>query len=173
MPVVVHVEPWADADAARPASVAYRWDADTHILAAAVRRDGDEGGEPGSVELEGSDGSWIVLDLQAGRIRGVEVAVWPDVKTRPGLAPPADLMDGDVTLTLERRRNAPQGVATLEVDTALSAETDTAETTVHFRLAPDATRTVRVATDVLLDLDARGGIAGLWLLNVPPVPDDA
>lgn len=172
MPVAVHVRPWPDPAAAAIPAVAYRWDADTDILSAVVRHPAGAGGEPGSVELEGADGSWIVLDLQGGRIHGVEVAVWPDVKTRKGLAPPATIVEGDVTLTLERRRHAPAGVATLEVDTALAAETDVAERTIHFRLGASDGRTVRIAADILLDLDARGGIAGVWLLNVPPYPDD-
>ena len=31
----------------------------------------------GSVELEGSDGSWLILDVASGCIDGVEVAVVP------------------------------------------------------------------------------------------------
>lgn len=172
MPVAVHVAPWSDPSAAVALPVSYRWDVDTDILAAVVRHPEGAGGEPGSVELEGADGSWVVLDLQGGRIHGVEVAVWPDVKTRPALAPPPTILEGDVTLILERRRNAPRGVATVEVETALMAETDVPERTVHFRFGATDGRTVRVAADILLDLDARGGIAGIWLLNVPPFPDD-
>ena len=47
----------------------------------------------GSVGLEGADGSWLILDVAAGRINGVEVAVWPDVRKLPALAPPTNVED--------------------------------------------------------------------------------
>ena len=35
-----------------------------------------------------------------------------------------------------------------------------------------AARTVRIARNVLLDLDEHEVLSGLWLLNVPPFPAD-
>ncbi len=62
-------------------------------------------------------------------------------------------------------------VTALEVDTPLVAVADEAERTIHFRIGPPrATRPVRVGRDLLVEVDARSEIAGLWLLNVPPSP---
>lgn len=59
----------------------------------------------------------------------------------------------------------------VEVDTRLAAEADKAERTIHFRLGVMRdTRTVRIARHILLDIDRRDRIAGLWLLDVPPIP---
>ena len=117
--------------------------------------------------IVGSDGSWLVLDVAAGRIAGVEVAVWPDVRKLPTLTPPEAAADGRVVL------QGQPSAASLEVDTALAADADERERTIHFRVGTARqTRAVRIARDVLLDLDARDRVAGVWLLNVPPFPGD-
>ena len=153
-----------------PPAVEYRWDTDTDILTALLHQAGDAEGLSGSVELEGNDGSWLVLDVTAGRIRGVEVAVWPDVRKVPTLSPPAEV---EYTAVRVPSRRSQPGVAALEVDTSLVAESDHSERTIHFKLGrPRQTRTIRLASDVLLDLDANQQIAGVWLLNVPPFPAD-
>jgi hypothetical protein len=165
--IAVQIEPASGA----PPEVEYRWDPDTDILTANLRANAVGEGMSGSVELEGNDGSWLILDVAAGRIHGVEVAVWPDVRKVPALAPPSEVEFARVCVPA---RGRPQGHNSLEVDTALVAEADHAERTIHFRLGPARqTRTVRVARDLLLDIDGRGEIAGVWLLNVPPFPEDA
>ena len=164
--IAVQVEPASGA----PAAVEYRWDPDTDILSAHLRPRMIGEGLSGAVELEGNDGSWLILDVAAGRISGVEVAVWPDVRQVPTLAPPGDVEDGRVLVPAKRSQ---PGVAALEVEAPLVAESDQSERTIHFKLgAPRPTRTIRVARDILLDIDGSGQIAGLWLLNVPPFPSD-
>jgi len=158
----------APAAGALPA-VDYRWDADTDILTAGVLADHPdpetEGGS-GSVEIVGDDGSWLVLDVTAGRISGVEVAVWPPVRRLATLAPPAPVQDA--TAVVPSRAG---GVAAVEVSTVLAADSDRAERTIHFRIGPRRpARAVRIARDLLLDVDERDRIAGVWLLNVPPAP---
>ena len=151
-------------------SVDYRWDPDTDILTAHLRVPGGSNGPSGSVDVEGSDGSWLIFDVSAGRIRGVEVAVWPPVRKRSELAPPGDIQDVNVLLGSANPRDR---VSALEVNTALAAEADRAERTIHFRLGPGrSARTVRIAREILLDLDGRDGLIGVWLLDVPPFPDD-
>jgi hypothetical protein len=165
--VAVHVQP---ADAA-PADVEYTWDPDTDILSAQLspRTSGD--GLSGSVGLEGSDGSWVILDVAAGRIAGVEVAVWPDVRRLPTLSPPTQIEDAQVMVPTTKTK---ADVASLEVDTHLVAEADPSQRNFHFRLgAPCGARTVRVARDLLFDVDEKNRISGLWLLNVPPCPPAA
>lgn len=162
MNIPVRVEPWSGA----PDAVDYRWDEDTDILTAQV---GDRaGGRSLSVDVEGSDGSWLILDVSDERIRGVEVAVWPTVRKRTDLRPPEKMesvrvkvgRDGHVTLT-----------PAVEVDTPVAAESDPAERTIHFRLGPGRqVRTVRIARQMLLDIDQRDRLAGVWLLDVPPFP---
>jgi hypothetical protein len=148
----------------------YKWDAETDILTGAIKSSRKQaGGLTGSVELEGSDGSFILLDVAGGVICGVEVVVWPDVRTA-SLAVPSEVEEGDVTLPT--RRSQPS-VAAVEVDTALTIETNAAESVFHVRLGPARkARTVRVADGLLVEVDEQEELAGLWLLEVPPFPAD-
>lgn len=165
MKIPIQLEP-ADGVAA---AVEYHWDPDTEILSAQLNPRAAGKGMSGSVELEGADGSWLILDVSAGRINGVEVAVWPDVQKRQTLRPPGKVEDAHVLVP--SRRSQPGGVAAVEVETALLAEADADERVFHFTLGRQKhTRTVRLARDLLLDLDGSGHLAGLWLLNVPPFP---
>jgi len=151
------------------AGVRYRWDEDTDILTAEVGERGGAGARTLSVDVEGSDGSWLIFDVADGRLRGVEVAVWPTVRKRSDLAPPPAVES--VTVRLGPRNG--DRVSAVEVDTPVSAESDRAERVLHFRLGTARqVRTVRVAHELLLDIDSRGRLAGLWLLDVPPFPGD-
>lgn len=166
MHIAVHVE----AGAAELPGVEYRWDADTDILTATLTGGVHGTGMSGSVEIEGADGSWLIFDVNGGRIAGVEVAVWPDVRKVAALAPPSDAAASLVTIP---SRPSQPGVASLEVDTRLVADADASERTIHFRFgAARAARAVRVAQDLILDVDDANHIAGVWLLNVPPFPTD-
>ena len=164
MKIPLKVEPAADATP----TVEYRWDPDTEILSAQLRPRISSGGSSGSVELEGADGSWLILDVAAGRINGVEVAVWPDVRMRNALQPPGSVVDA--TIRLGSRRSG-DGVTAVAVETPVTAESDEAERVFHFTLGKARqTRTLRFARDLLVDVDASNNLAGLWLLNVPPFP---
>ena len=166
MEIAVRVEPGA---AVLPA-VEYRWDADTDILTAMLGASVKGEGMSGSVEVEGSDGSWLIFDVSGGRVAGVEVAVWPDVRKVGTLVPPADAVPALVTIPA---RASQPGIASLEVDTRLVADADASERTIHFRLgAVRSVRAVRVAEDMIFDVDDADRIAGVWLLNVPPFPTD-
>jgi hypothetical protein len=161
--VAVQIEPAASVPA-----VEYRWDADTDILTARLRGANGRVGMSGSVELEGSDGSWLILDVASGCIDGVEVAVWPDVHKRRGLAPPA----AEYARVVVPSQGDSRAVAAVEVETRLLAEADDTQRVIHFRLGkPRPVRTVRLGNDLLLDVDPESlRIAGLWMLNVPPSP---
>src|SRR5437870_2533171 len=63
--IAVRLEPAAEL----PGAVEYRWDPDTDILSANLG-ESLAGTGTGSIEIEGRDGSWLVLDLAAGRIHG-------------------------------------------------------------------------------------------------------
>lgn len=166
MNIAVHIEPANGS----PSEVEYRWDPDTDILTAQLRRVRQTGGLSGSVDLEGSDGSWLILDVAGGHINGVEVAVWPTVRKRTDLSPPPEVEDAVVRVS----NNDGAGVAAVEVNTSMAAEADHAERTIHFKLGPPrSTRTVRIGRDLLLDIDGRNRLAGVWLLDVPPFPGQA
>ncbi|MGH7717532.1 MAG: hypothetical protein ACREON_01640 [Gemmatimonadaceae bacterium] len=150
--------------------VEYRWDADTDILTASMRNGSRGEGMSGSVELAGSDGSFVMLDVKGGRIQAVEVAVWPDVRKVAQLLPAANIQDADVIVPARRSQS---GVALLEVDTPLVAEADQGERTIHFKLgSARPSRTLRIADDILIEVDDHTTIIGIWLLNVPPFPAD-
>jgi hypothetical protein len=148
-------------------AVDYRWDVDTDILTAAMPATTGGGGMTGSVEIEGADGSWLILDVKQGAIAGVEVAVWPDVKVVSALTPPADVVDSAVAIPA---RGSQPGLAALEVNTQLAAHADAAKRTIHFTFGAGRSSVVRAARDLLFELDERHHLVGLWLLNVPPFP---
>lgn len=167
MNIAVRIEPGTGSASETP--VDYRWDADTDILTAALRTSAVGEGMTGSVEVMGSDSSCLLFDVTSGRINGVEVAVWPDVRKQSALAPPG-VVEEDARVTLPARASQP-GIASLNVDVSLIAEADQSERTFHFRIGKARTaRVVRIARDILLDVDERSRLAGVWLLNVPPFP---
>jgi hypothetical protein len=146
--------------------VSYRWDTDTDILSAQLEGSPPEG-PVATVEVQGHDGSWMILDVRGGRIRGIEVAVWPDVRKILALSPP-EAEAGEVV----RPANHASGGASA-VDSALSAEVDDPERIFHFRFGPSAeSQAIRVGSDLLVDVERSGTVAGIWLLNVPPFPLD-
>jgi len=98
--------------------VEYRWDADTDILTDAERRCPGTG-MSGSVEIEGSDGSWLIFDVSGGRIAGLEVAVWPDVRKLNPRAAGGSRGYGHDSLAFLAAR-----VGSLEIDTRLVADAD-------------------------------------------------
>ena len=151
-------------------AVEYRWDVDTDILTATLSGGAKGEGMSGSVGVEGSDGSWVMFDVSGGRIAGVEVAVWPDVRKVGALLPPADAEPGLVTIP---SRESQPGIASVEVETHVVADADASERTIHFRFgAARALRAVRVARDIIFDVDDAQHLAGVWLLNVPPFPSN-
>ncbi len=165
MALDVRVEEIAESDLP---PVEYRWDADTDILCVALRPAGVSEGLSGSMDIEGADGAWITLELSAGRLAAVEVAVWPDVKIVEPLKPPAAA--GAAVLRVPSS-GADTGLEAVEVDTLIRAVADKAERTIHFRIGPQrSSRALRVARDLIVEVDAHSRIAGLWFLNVPPFP---
>jgi hypothetical protein len=169
MSIALHLEP---AERLLP-PVRYHWDAETEILSATLASpppapalaDAVATGAE-TLEVSGTDGSWLMLDVRAMHLHGVEVAVWPAVRRRAALLPPID--------AVAARASVAEPAGEHCVSAVVSAESDQRATTLHFRVgrAPVAS-TVRLGGDLLLDLDARSRLAGLWLLNVPPAPPHA
>lgn len=152
--------------------IAYKWDAETDILTGSVKGavKEKEDGLTGSVELEGIDGSFILLDVAGGAIRGVEIVVWPDVRTVPTLQPPTEAAQADVVVPT---RKSQPSVAAVEVDTPITIETNPSESV--FRVRIGVSRKVEVvylAEGLLVEVDEGQELAGLWLVGVPPFPAD-
>lgn len=147
-------------------SIGWRWDPETDILSGAFKGNRKSGGLTGTVELTDNEGSVAVLDVNNGVICGLDVVVWPEVTTSPSLQVPARLTDGRVVLPAPPSR---PGVASVEVDTTLSIETNTDESVFHLRIGPHrSAEVVRVADNFYVDVDQQGALAGFWLANVPP-----
>jgi hypothetical protein len=150
--------------------VSYRWDPETDILTAVCKGLPKATGMNGSVDLEGSDGSFVLLDVAGGLLRGLDVVTWPDdIRTVDGLAAPE--LASDARVLFPSRRSQP-AVAAVEVDTALVVEKNAAESVIHIRVGrAKPANIVRIADHLLVEVDKQSRLAGLWLLEVPPFPN--
>jgi len=146
-------------------SVSWRWDPETDILSGAFKGNRKSGGMTGTVELTDAEGSVAVLDVNNGVICGLDVVVWPEVITVSDLQVPAKLTDGRVVLPSRPSR---PGVASVEVDTTLSVQTNGTESVFHLQIGPRRpVEGVRTADNFYIEVDHQGGLAGFWLTNVP------
>jgi hypothetical protein len=146
-------------------SVSWRWDSETDILSGAFKGNRKSGGMTGTVELTDAEGSVAVLDVNNGVICGLDVVVWPEVIAVSDLQVPAKLTDGRVVLPSRPSR---PGVASVEVDTTLSVQTNGAESVFHVQIGPRRpVEGVRAADNFYIEVDHQGGLAGFWLTNVP------
>lgn len=146
-------------------AISWRWDPETDILSGAFKGDRKTGGLTGSVELTDAEGSVAVLDVNSGVVCGIDVVVWPEVSTRGDIQVPAQITEGRVVLPPAGRA----AVASVEVDTSLSVETNGAESTFHLLIGPRRQiEVVRAADNFYIEVDQQGGLAGFWMTNVPP-----
>src|SRR5438445_3371205 len=150
--------------------VSYRWDPETDILSVACKGTGKATGLNGTVDLEGGDGSFVVIDVAGGCIHGVDIVTWPDdIRTRDDIAIPEPAKDGRVVFP--GRKSQPR-VAAVEVDTALTVEKNQSESVLHIRVGRQRVATVVPLADLLPVLaDQNSRLAGLWFLDVPPFPN--
>ena len=147
-------------------TIAWRWDPETDILSGSFKGSRKSGGLTGSVELTDAEGSVAVLDVNNGVVCGIDVVVWPEVSSRADIQVPARLTDGRVVLASGGSRAA---VASVEVDTSLSVETNGSESVFHLLIgARRSVEVVRVADNFYVEVDRQGGLAGFWMTNVPP-----
>ncbi len=147
-------------------SIAWRWDPETDILSGAFKGNRKSGGLTGTVELTDAEGSVAVLDVNNGVVCGIDMVVWPEVSTRSDIQVPARLTDGRVVLASAGPRAA---VASVEVDTSLSVETNASESVFHLLIGPRRpVEVVRAADTFYVEVDQQGALAGFWMTNVPP-----
>lgn len=149
--------------------VTYRWDAETDILSASCKTSARSSGMNGMVDLEGEDGSFVILDIASGMLRGLDVVAWPeDIRTDETLKVPSPEKTARVVFP---SRPSQPGVAAVEVDTNLTVEKNSDESVLHFRIGGQRPATVLAIADaMLLEIDKKSRLAGIWLLNVPPFP---
>jgi len=150
--------------------VSYRWDPETDILSAVCKGLPKTSGMNGTVDLEGSDGSFVLLDVAGGLLRGLDVVTWPDdIRTLDGLVAPE--VASEARVLFPSRRSQP-AVAAVEVDTALVVEKNAVESVIHIRVGrAKPANVVRIADHLLVEVDKQSRLAGLWLLEVPPFPN--
>jgi len=153
-------------------AIRWRWDAETDILSGSFRQSVEEGLD-GTVELNDPAGAVAVLDIADGMLAGLDIVVWPEVETAPGLAVPGGSVSARLVLAAPRRL---RGAASYEVEAPLHIRANPSETLYHLRIgAAGVARRVRIADHLYVELDADDGVAGCWLAAVPPFPslDDA
>jgi hypothetical protein len=162
MPVRVTVD---RADEPMPA-FDFHWDAETEILAGRHALPARKEAPTVAWELEGSDGAVVVLETVDWVLCGIEVVVWPDVERAVRLAAPHDAAPGRV------RFAPPKEVVggVVEIETRITAEALPSETLIHVSVGASRARSVQAAVNVVVDLDAEGGLAGLWLQELPLFP---
>ena len=149
-------------------TITWRWDAETDILAGSFKGKEKGAGLTGTVELTDEEGSIAVVDVAAGVVRGLDVVVWPEVSTVPGLSAPEAQREGRVIIP---SRPSQPGIASVEVDTTLSVSTNPGETVFHLRIGTRRdVEVVRIADNLMVEVDQKRRIAGFWLVNVPPFP---
>ena len=150
--------------------VTYHWDPETDILSVACKGAAKASGLNGTVDLEGDDGSFVVIDVAGGMLRGLDVVSWPDdIRVVPQLEVPSDAKNGQVVIP---SRKSQPGVAAVEVDTALTVEKTPDESVLRIRIGRTrAASVVRVGDQMLVEVDKQSRLAGIWLLGVPPFPN--
>jgi hypothetical protein len=161
MSVEVRVEPLIG----KLPTVAWRWDAETDILAGSFKVATTGPGLTGTVELTNDEGAIAVLDVIGGVIHSLDVVVWPEVSVSTQLTPPVPTGDGRVVVP---SRLSQPGIASLEMDAALSIATTADESVFHLRLGNRRpVEVVRIADHWLAEVDQKRRLAGFWLLAVP------
>ena len=147
--------------------ITFRWDAETEILAGHFDPPAGGRGLTGAIEYTSPEGAVITVDVVRGVLCGVEVVVWPQTRQRDDLATPA-AEPGRVTVPA---RPSQPGVGAIELEAPIAAEATADERTIHLRLGRRRPATGwQVARNMVVELDEKRGIAGFWLLDVPPFP---
>lgn len=145
----------------------WRWDAETDILSGSFRG-GESSHMDGTIELNDVEGAIAVLDVADGAVTGLDIVVWPEVATLRTLMLPTTVDSGRLVLG-----GVPSArTASFEIESPLSMRTNAGENLYHLRLGEQrVARTVRVADQLLVELDPDGALAGCWLIGVPPFPN--
>lgn len=143
----------------------WRWDAETDILSGSFRAPGASTLD-GTIELNDAGGAIAVLDISNGAVSGLDIVVWPEVTTSRTLLLPTSVESGRLALA-----GATGLTWSFEIEAPLVIRTNAGENIYHMRLGEQrVARVVRVADQLLVELDPDGALAGCWLVGVPPFP---
>ena len=149
-------------------TMSFRWDSKTEILAGKMTLQSGSSPDSRTMELGGSRGSYLSLDLIDDVIAGLEVVVWPEGDVVDRLQAPTVDERGMLKVTDGGSGNDPSVV---ELGRPLSCLRTADESTVYLRLSGAKSQMViAVADNLLAEIGSGGQLAGLWLLNVPPFP---
>ncbi len=147
-------------------SISWRWDPETDILSGTFRGAGSSRLD-GTIELTDAEGAIAVLDVADGAVAGLDVVVWPEVTSTRGLALPSSVESGRVVLRGPRADRT----TSVEIEAVVTIRTNPGESIYHLKLGGlPAARAIRVADQLLIELDAEDGLVGCWLMGVPPFP---
>jgi hypothetical protein len=148
----------------------FQWDFKTEILVSTIsHRESDELVSR-TLQLGGSHGSYVSLNLEDGFLAGIEVVVWPQGDVVDQLNLPIAERSGRLRVDLGGYGNPP-GV--IELDTPLSCTRTSDESRVHLAFGRhDSIEVVSLAENLWAEIDDKGLLAGLWLADVPPFPED-
>jgi hypothetical protein len=149
----------------------FHWDFDTEILTGKLAAGLPYPAQPQAIELGDAGGSFVTLSLDGSMLAGLEVVVWPEYKTSTALTPPRPEREGRLEIQLDE---AAQKAGVVELKVELSCEKNGDESTIHLVVGdPRAVDSVTLAENLLAEVDAKGRLAGFWLLAVPPFPPTA
>lgn len=148
--------------------IAWQWEPETDILSGAIER--PRGGRTGTAELSEAEGAVAVLDLHDLEVRGLDIVVWPEVTTIPGLIAPLSSLSGRVVLVDD---GPVDRAAFYQQESPLVVQVDARERVFHLRVGlSSAVTVVRVADHLAIEVDASQHLAGFWLTGVPAFPDE-
>ncbi len=165
MTIATHVLP---IDGELP-QVGFHWDSKTGILAGTILDSRDRETNSRTVELGGSLGSYVSLNLVNDVLAGVEVVVWPKGDTVDDLEIPDAGRHGQLKVSAAGPGDQP---AVVEFQAPITCTRAADESRLHLVLgSPESVEVVALADKLLAELDLSGQLAGLWLVDVPPFPD--
>lgn len=144
----------------------FHWDPETEILAGRHALPETDGVRAVAWEFEGPEGAVVVLETVGDALCSVEVVVWPDVERVKSLHAPHDAKPARVGFVASQK----EAGGVVEIDTVITAGAPPSETLIHLSFGTSRARSVRVAENVVVDLDADERLAGLWLENLPLFP---
>ena len=147
-------------------SISWRWDPETDILSGTFRSSGSSRLD-GTIELTDAEGAIAVLDVADGAVAGLDMVVWPEVTSTRGLSLPSNVETGRVVLRGPRADRT----TSVEIESVLTIRTNPGESLYHLKLGGlPAARAIRVADQLLVELDTDDALVGCWLMGVPPFP---
>jgi hypothetical protein len=146
--------------------ISWRWDPETDILSGTFRSSGSSRLD-GTIELTDAEGAIAVLDVADGAVAGLDMVVWPEVTSTRGLSLPSNVETGRVVLRGPRADRT----TSVEIESVLTVRTNPGESLYHLKVGGSpAARAVRVADQLLVELDTEDALVGCWLMGVPPFP---